>query len=121
MRKRRTAKSAAAVMPAGKQEETATRQERDGVFYYAEANTNLEQLWRADSQGVEDGEGPVMHGWFSLENLYFGDMELRMMPIQMKVRAPKPAEPRKMARFSLFYQDDSCFRYAIPGENTERA
>ncbi|PKN34379.1 MAG: hypothetical protein CVU61_09405 [Deltaproteobacteria bacterium HGW-Deltaproteobacteria-19] len=121
MRKRRTAKSTAAVMPARKQEEIAPRQERDGVFYYAEANTNLEQLWRADSQGVEDGEGPVMYGWFSLENLYFGDMELRMMPIQMKVRAPKPAVPRKMERFSLFYKDDSCFRYAIPGENTERA
>ncbi|NPU83639.1 MAG: hypothetical protein HPY65_04050 [Syntrophaceae bacterium] len=115
MKKRRTAKSAAAAMTTEKWE-AASRQEKDGVFYYAEVDTGLEQLWRADTAGADESEGPVMYGWFSLENLYFGDMELRMMPIQVKVRAPKSVSPMKIGRFSLFYQADRCFRYAIPGE-----
>ena len=121
MSKKRVAKSAASVKPVKKLEGIASRQEKDGVFYYAEASTVLEQLWQADSPETGESEGPVMDGWFSMENLYFGDMELQMMPLQMKVRAPKHMAPRKIERFTLFYQADRCFRYAIPGEGSDRA
>ena len=120
MRKKRVAGSAVS-RPVERRERISTRVENDGVFYYAEPDTGIEQLWRTDSQAMEEGEAPVMYGWFSLDNLYFGDMELSMMPIQVKVRAKKIAEPRKIERFSLFYQSDSCFHYAIPGEGAERA
>jgi hypothetical protein len=120
MKKGKKAKSAATVTPVKSWEEPSPVQWQE-VAPATETGTGLEQLWRTGSQGTEDGENPVMYGWFSVENLYFGDMELRLMPIQMKARAPQSAAPRKIGRFSLFYQADSCFRYAIPGEGAERA
>lgn len=121
MKRKRTAKIVKAVGPSDSWQDSGPVRWQENAPYFTEDPTGLEQLWPIESLEGTESETPVMYGWFSVDNLYFGDMELSMMPVQMKVRAARSVAPRKIERFSLFYQADNCFRYALPGERGERA
>jgi hypothetical protein len=114
MKRKKAAQAVKAATPVDLWDDAGPVRWRDNTAYFAEDPTGLEQLWYSGSVDVAEGEAAVIPGWFSVDNLYFGDMELTLMPVQTKVRPSRSAAPRRIERFSLFYQPDSCFRYAIP-------